>query len=502
MNAATTLITAVGVPLGGLTGWAVSGYWGTAIGLALSALVGVGRWRRRTVWSWVTLWLRHRRPMPWIAPTTVANDRTGGGIRYQDGVAVAAVQVLGKSHTPTLLTASTSAYTENTLDVSELQAQLRQSLGLTIDSLSVVSAGARRRGGGDYPRVYDAVIGTAPYAGRRETWIVVRVREMPNAEALRWRRSLGTATLGAAQRMSNTLRQKGIRAKVATATEIVELERRLGRSALDSRTRRWRTVRSDVGWMTTYCYRPRDMSADILAQVWATPAEGIIQNITLFGDGTATITVTVLSAQLPRASLTPTVRKLPGEQLAAVAANLCGPRPDVRGVRRGQLHRPFLVPIGPTGVLLGKVAGGSRIAVPFDDPSEFSRVHIAAEDDVAKRIVIRMAGTGERITVHTRNLRRWNSVSMPDIAVTDQPRPVSGTTVSVVDGSVAPAPRPSTLVTLGAAGEPYCGAADVLITQTGAETVEVQAGGQTHTVEIELFRGENRYVASPHAVPA
>ena len=73
--------------------------------------------------------------------------------------------------------------------------------------------------------------------------------------------------------------------------------------------------------------------------------------------------------------------------------------------------------------------------LPLDDPGEFSRVHIAAEDSLAKRIVIRLAGAGERITVHTRNMQRWASVRMPDIAVSDQVKPVSGTTVSVVDGT-------------------------------------------------------------------
>ena len=76
-----------------------------------------------------------------------------------------------------------------------------------------------------------------------------------------------------------------------------------------------------------------------------------------------------------------------------------------------------------------------------------------------------MAGAGERITVHTRNMQRWASVRMPDIAVGSQPRPVSGTTVSVVDGTLMPAPRPNTLISVGEPGEPYRGSADVLITR-------------------------------------
>ena len=162
---------------------------------------------------------------------------------------------------------------------------LHQSLGLAIDSLSVVSVGSRRRSTGDYPRVYDTLIGTPPYAGQRETWLIVRIAALPNAEALQWRTSVGTATLAAAQRIAAALRQHGIRAKVATATDIVELERRPGSSALTSQNKRWRTIRGEGGWLTAYWYRPGEINAENLAHAWALRADGIMQNITLFGDG-------------------------------------------------------------------------------------------------------------------------------------------------------------------------------------------------------------------------
>jgi type VII secretion protein EccE len=503
MSAATKLAIVVGVFASVLVGWAADGYLGAAAGLAIGLVVGVVPWRGQALWSWLIVWRRGRRPIRLHEPLTVANDRAGGGVRYQDGVAVAAVQLLGKAHTPTLFTGSTSTYTENSLEITDLLPLLHQSLGLQVDSLSVISAGARRRSTGDYSRVYDTLIGTPPYAGQRETWLIVRTSALGNAEALRWRTSVGTATLAAAQRISAAMRQQGIRAKVATATDIVEMEWRLGRSALDVLNRRWRSVRSDSGWLTTYWYQPGDITAEKLAQAWSARADGIIQNVTLFGPDTATATVTVRSAQPPTAPLNVMLRTLPGEQAQGIAANLCGPLPLLRGIRGGTLHGPLVVPIGPSGVLLGKVSGGNRIMLPLDDAGEFSRVHIAAEDSLAKRFVIRMAGAGERITVHTRNTQRWASVRMPDIVVSDQPKPVSGTTVSVVDGTLVPAPRPNTLISVGEPGEPYRGTANVLIRQTGPATVEVTAAGQVHTVEVELFRAENRYVSSePTTLPS
>jgi type VII secretion protein EccE len=496
MTAPTRLAVVIGVLLAGLLGWSVGGYPGAAAGLALGLGLGAIRWWRQPLWSWVGLYRRRNRSVVWTEPVTVANDRAGGGVRYQDGVAVVAVHVLGRAHSPTLFTGSTSASTDNIVDITELTELLHQSLGLTIESLSVVSAGARRRSTGDYPRVYDTLIGTPPYAGQRETWLIARIGSFANADALQWRLTAGTAALAAAQRVSATLRCAGIRAKVATATDIVEMERRLGSSALVAGRQRWRSVRGDSGWLTSYWYRPQHITAEMLGQAWSLRADGIVQNVTLFPDGTTTATVTVRTAQPPTVPPSVALRTLPGEQAAAVAAFLCGPTPRLRGIRRGPTPATLTLPVGPSGVLIGKVGAGDRLMLPFGDPGEFSRVHIAADDTLAKRFVVRAAGAGDRITVHTRDPRRWSSVRMPNITVTDRARPMAGTTVSVVDGSLAPAPRPNTVISVGRPGESYRGSADVLITQIGPATVEVTAAGRVHYVEVELFRAENRYISS------
>ena len=66
---------------------------------------------------------------------------------------------------------------------------------------------------------------------------------------------------------------------------------------------------------------------------------------------------------------------------------------------------------------------------------------------------------------------------MPHVAVSDEPRPASGTTVSVVDGTVSPAPRPNTVISIGRTGYP---AADPPCRddQTGPAIVEVSAAGR------------------------
>lgn len=500
----SNLAIIVAVFLTAAAGWGVAGYPGAAAGLLLGVAAGVIRWRHRQLWSWLALWITRDRPIVLREPITVANDRSGGGVRYQDGVAVVAVQLLGKPHVPTLFTGSTATQTANTVDIVELLPLLHQSLGLTLESLSLVTAGARRRSTGDYPRVYDTLLGTPPYAGRREVWVIARVAALGNVEALRWRNSVGTTALAAAQRISAALRQRDIRARVATATDIIEMERRFGGSALEPKNRRWRSLRGETGWLTSYGYRPvgsHCITAAVLAQAWTMRVDGIIQNVTLFPDGTGTAIVTVRTAQPLATPPSVLLQPLPGEQALALAASFCGPLPELRGVGRGALPGALTVPVGPSGVLLGKVDAGNRLMLPLDDPGDFSRVHIAADDSLVKRIVVRLAGSGERVTVHTRDPERWASVRMPDIAVTDGVRPAAGTTISVVDGTLAPAPRPNTLISVGQPGISQRGVADVMISQTGPATVEVTSAGQAHTVEVELFRAENRYVSAEPATP-
>jgi len=500
MSNSVRLPVAIGLFLSFLTGWTVAGYTGGIVGLVLGMVMLVAPWYRQPLWRWAALYLWRNRPVDLVKPVTVTNDRSSGGARFQKGVVVTAVQLLGKPYRPTIFIGSAVTQTANTIDISQLQPHMRQSLGLTIESMTLVSSGYRRRNVGDYPRVYDTFIGTAPYAGRRETWMILRIRSLENSDALQYRDTAGTAALAAAQRIAGALRCQGIRAKVATATDMRDFERRVGRDALEPTNRRWHSTRGDAGWHTTYAYHPADINSENLAQAWSLPADGITQNITVFPDGGVTATVTVRTAQPATASPSVMLQTLPGEQAAAIAASLCCPLPAVRGVRRGRLSGSLAIPIGSSGVLLGKTSTGDRLMLPLNDPGESSRVHVAADDRIAKRIVIRMAGAGERITVHSSDVHRWDSVRMPNVLVTNHPRPAPGTTVSVVDGTVQPIPRPNAVISVSSPNTAGGHGADVVIAQTSPDTAVVTAGDMVCEVEFEFFRAENRYISGSASI--
>ncbi|MGD1172706.1 type VII secretion protein EccE [Mycobacterium seoulense] len=481
--------------------WAVGGYIGAAIAVVVGVALVFVRWWGQPAWSWLVLWRRGRRPITWNAPITVANNRSGGGVRVQDGVAVVAVQLLGRAHQATTVTGSVTVETDNVIDVVELVPMMHQALGLMLDSISVVSLGSRHGNVGDYPRVYDSEIGTPPYAGRRETWLIMRLSIIDNTQALRWRTTVGAAAISVAQRIAGLLRCQGLRAKVANATDLAELDRRLGCDAIEGETQRWKAIRGEAGWMTTYAYPAEAITSRVLSQAWTLRVDEVIQNVTVYPDATCTATITV---RTPTPAPTPPsviLRRLNGEQAAGAAANMCGPRPYLRALRPSPLPEQLLTEIGPSGVLIGKLSNGDRLLVPVTDAGELSRVFVAADDPIAKRIVIRTAGAGERVCVHTRDTTRWSTVRMPEISVLSTVRPAPRTTVSVVEhvAPISPTPRPATVITVAPSGtrlpEGHRHNFEVIVEQVGPAMMRVSAAGKEWLAEMDMFRAENRYVS-------
>ena len=474
-------------------GWATGSSVGAASASVVAAVSAAASFRGKTLCTWALLYTRRRQPVRFGDVVTVLDEGTSAGVRCSDGIAVVAIRISGKAHQPTRLIGTAVTDTNNTIDLCRLIPALKQSLGITLDSISVVMAGSRRSAFGDYPRIYDALIGPSPYAGLRETWLLLRLPDLLNGEALQWRASLGSAAVACARRTAAMLRQHGVRARVATAEEISEFERRMGRDGLEPRNRRWNNLRSDTGWLTTYAYPTAGLDTESLSQAWLWQADGVIQNVTLLPDGTATATVTVRSNQPLISAPSTSLRTMPGEQANAAALNMCVARRGLNAAARAATPASLVLPVGPSGVLVGKHPSGGRMLLPLTDAVDESRVHIAAEDSIAHRLVMRLAGAGEHITVHTGDVARWRRLRIPNLVVTDGIRPEHGTTVSVVDGVISPTPRPGTVISIGPPGIP-APAADVLLAQISPQTLRVTTADMSTEIDVEMFRVEKPYL--------
>lgn len=69
-------------------GWALGGQLGAVMAVVVGVALVFVQWWGQPAWSWAVLGLRGRRPVKWNDPITLANNRSGGGVRVQDGVAV------------------------------------------------------------------------------------------------------------------------------------------------------------------------------------------------------------------------------------------------------------------------------------------------------------------------------------------------------------------------------------------------------------------------------
>lgn len=490
--------------------------WGAAgpaagAGVAAAAALGVAvPVAGRTAAQWAGVYWRHRfASYPAEPPATVSNDRTGGGVRYQDGTVITAIHVLGRFLSPTLLTGATS-HTDNVLRVGDIAALLNQFLDLKISSLSVVTLGTRVRISGDYAPVLHSFIGPAPYAGQREQWLIVRIATgADNIDAVSMRTSAGVAALAATQRIVNVLRTQGIRARVGTPTDITDLESKLGgRHVLQRHNRRWRAVRSEMGWLTSFYYPPQHINTGDLLGIWSRREDLVIQNVTLYPDGRCTATVTIGDPQITALPPSVALAALPGEQAAAVAAARPLPPQQVGGAAAVAAGPPDLeLPIRDSGVLMGQLDDGRRLVLPFTDPDVSPlRIRIRADDTLTKRLIMRAAGAGERVTIHTEQRARWQAMTMPGIVVTSETKPVAGTTISVTDSDRMPSPSPATVICL--IGER---AAHMSIEQIGPARLAVKIAEDNHDdpeskddadlkkipdweVEMDLFADERPYL--------
>ena len=93
------------------------------------------------------------------------------------------------------------------------------------------------------------------------------------------------------------------------------------------------------------------------------------------------------------------------------------------------------------------------------------------------------------MTMHSDTLANGGGTFDGDKSVT------SGYAVSVVDGTVSPAPRPNAVISVGPPGTATDSEADIVIVQTGPQSIEIAAAGSRYEVEMEFFRAENRYVS-------
>ena len=246
-----SVVLAVAADPHGLRG----GFIGGCAGLTAGLLTLVVPWYRQPLWVWAALYLRRRRGIVLLPPSTAVNDRSAGGVRYQDGVATVAVHILGRAYAP------------NTVDRIELGPHNQRPRRRSIDSAT-----------GSEPRAkLDSISTSAPDIAPTAAITPRCTTPDRHATVCRGKRNVaGRAHAGPSQRRRTRIAQQRRRRgrcrgpthhSRSTASGITRTSGQRHRNARIQRnvagssstpTTEWRSVRTDAGWLTTYAYRPEE----------------------------------------------------------------------------------------------------------------------------------------------------------------------------------------------------------------------------------------------------
>ena len=533
-----------------------AGWWpATAISAAALVVLTVTVYRRNTP-GWVAAWARHRRrrrhPVPVAAAVDVPHGAIVCGVRVDEYEAVTMIKASGRAYAPTLLRGSTRSLTTNVIPMDVLAGLLDQPGFLQLAGIDIVSAGQRVRRVGGYAPLYSTLLADRPAAGRRDTYLIVRIDITGSVPGLTYRTSIGAAAAAATERIINALLQNGIRATALNAAELDTALTDLGvglvtppprpeqpaadqaadeaqaapavavpvgahRGAAAPRTR-WRSVHTRQGYLSSYYFSPEDITTAALNRMWALRTDEVVQTTSICkhrntepdGGGPVLVSAMVRTCDPQQAPQPPTLdlNPLPGEQYAATVRAAPTARPAITlPTRRLNGAEPLQIPIGATGILVGAaladdpdadppIQSDDMVMLALTDPDRATRISMHTSEFYVRQLLIRAAAVGERIAIYSHQPTRWNSLTQPNIAVAERRRPppfVPTITVNDRPTALSAAGLSATVISLGPLADDGP-TPDLRFVQTSDSVVHVSTPTQSMQIVIVAFRQEQAWM--------
>lgn len=423
------LLVAIGLVVAIVIG--VPGWQGAAAGLALALLLVV-RLRGTTLPRLISLrlgfWRERRRRSekklpaePFDVPTS---EGTLVGFRWDGRTLLSLLKIEENPQALTVLEPGTTV-SGDTVPVEVLVDCLQQ-FDITVDSIDVISQGARSHGHSHVAAVYDAVLGPLPAIAQRNVWIAIRFDPARCPAAVR-RRGGGrdgivrTATT-ATRRVANRLTETGLRSRVLTATEISQTTNQLSDGVnLAGVEETWRTCREGQFRLRSFAIKSSMLSTAGLGLLWTIPSYSTTVCLSLRRDLRRGLTQirglarfdTHGRARITLGGLAP----LRGYQFSALAASLPVPQPP-RQVQHwafvgGDAESPGLddlvVPASGCGQVIGADDHGRAVALPLFGP-QIRRVEIVGTLHLAQQAVLRSLALGAHVLVHSRRPGMWRAM--------------------------------------------------------------------------------------------
>jgi type VII secretion protein EccE len=301
-----------------------------------------------------------------------------------------------------------------------------QQFDITVDSIDVISQGARSHGHSQVAAVYDAVLGPLPAIAQRHVWIAIRFDPARCPAAIR-RRGGGrdgivrTATT-ATRRVANRLTETGLRSRVLTATEISQATNQLSDGVnLAGVEETWRTCREGQFRLRSFAINSDMLTTAGLGLLWTIPSYSTTVCLSLRRNhrrGPTQIRGLARFDTHGRARINlGGLAHLRGYQFSALAASLPVPQPprqvghwafageDADSTGLGGL----VVPASGCGQVIGADDHGRAVALPLFGP-QIRRVEIVGTLHLAQQAVLRSLALGAHVLVHSRRPGMWRGM--------------------------------------------------------------------------------------------
>jgi type VII secretion protein EccE len=423
------LLVGAGVVVAVLVG--SPGWHGGAVGLAVS-LIGVCRLRGTTLPRLAALrhgYARERRKRsgkrrrttipaePFDVPMV---DGSPMGFRWDGATLLSLVRIEENPQAMTIMEPGMTVSGE-TVSVPMLVECLRQ-FDITLDSIDVLSQGARSHGHSQIAAVYDAVLGPLPAIAQRHVWIAIRFDPSLCTDAVRRRGGgrdgiLRTATT-ATQRVANRLTEAGLRPRLLTATEISQAANQLSDGVnLASVDETWLTCRDGRFQLRSFAVTPAMLTTAGLGLLWTIPSYSTTVCLSLRRDPNGLVKIRGLSrfdthgrARVALRGLT----HLRGYQFSALVSSLpvSPPRRQVESWAFATADTDIeglAVPASGCGQVIGADEHGRAVALPLFGP-QIGRVEIVGTLHLAQQAVLRSLALGARVLVHSRRPAMWRTM--------------------------------------------------------------------------------------------
>jgi type VII secretion protein EccE len=404
-------------------------WYGAAAGLvaALVFMVPVGGSSvvRRTVDRLAFWWARRRRRRATQASgdepfDAELPDGSTVGFRWDGATLMSLIRLDPDPQAMTVIEPTTVS--GEVVPVALLGDCLRQ-VDLSLESIDVISHGARSADRGHIAATYDEVLGPLPAIAHRSVWVVVRLDPKRCLDAVRHRggdwQAVERCAATATRRVANRLSDAGLRAQVMTAIDIIQATHQLALGvdphALEET---WSGCRRGRLRTRSFTLTPPLFTTAGLGRLWSVPSLSTTVCVTLRRDERSGLLMLRGLARfdgLRRPGVASRgLGDLRGRQFAALTCTLpvTSPRRSVDGwvyARSVGAIQDLELAASGCGQVVGADELGRAVALSLFGP-QIERVEMCGPLHLAQQVVLRSVALGARVRVHTSRATAWRTM--------------------------------------------------------------------------------------------